>query len=86
MEIQALDSVTKVADGGELEEMRSWNSDTTDVRHDDAIGQEVSEFIGKNGVTSVATSGWIIGCPHQRGIYYNADWYPVCGFWKGRDR
>ncbi len=73
-------------DGGEREEMRSCNSGTTDVRHDDAIGQNVSGFIDENGVESIAMSGGIIGCPHQQGIDYDADWCPVCGFWKGRDR
>lgn len=73
-------------DDGEPEEMRSWHSDTKDVRHDDAISREISEFIDGNGVKSVAMSDGIIGCPHQQGIDYDADWCPVCEFWKGRDR
>lgn len=73
-------------EGGEAEEMRSWNSDTADTRHDGATGQEIVEFIDEQGAKSVVMSDGIIGCPHQQGIDYDTDWFPVCDFWKGRDR
>ena len=73
-------------EGGEAEEMRSWSSETTDMRHDGATGQEIVQFLEEHDVKSVAMSGGIIGCPHQQGIDYDADWCPECDFWKGRDR
>jgi hypothetical protein len=73
-------------EAGEAAEMRSWHSDSSDVRHDDAIGQAIVEFIDYHDVKSVAMSGGIIGCPHQQGIDYDTDWCPVCDFWRGRDR
>lgn len=73
-------------EAGEASEMRSWNSAATDVRDNDAIGQEIVEFIDDHDVKSVVMSGGIIGCPHEQGIDYDADWCPVCDFWKGRDR
>jgi hypothetical protein len=41
-------------EGGEAEEMRSWNSDTTDMRNDGATGQEIVQFIDDRDVKSVA--------------------------------
>ncbi|MHB1548634.1 MAG: hypothetical protein ACYCX8_07850 [Acidimicrobiales bacterium] len=73
-------------EAGEAEEMRSWLSDDADVRHDEVIGREIVEFIDDHEVKSVAMAGGIIGCPHQQGIDYDAEWCPVCDFWKGRDR
>jgi hypothetical protein len=73
-------------EGGEPAEMRSWFSDDTDVRHDEAIGQEIVEFIAYHKVKSVAMPDGIMGCPHQQGIDYDTEWCPVCDFWKGRDR
>jgi ParB-like chromosome segregation protein Spo0J len=31
-------------------------------------------------------AGAQIGCPHQEGIDYEAEWCPVCEFWYSRDR
>lgn len=73
-------------EGGEPVEMRSWHSDTTDIRYDGATAQEIVEFIDEHGAKSVVMLDGIIGCPHQQGIDYNTDWCPLCDFWKGRDR
>jgi hypothetical protein len=70
----------------EPEEMRSWTSDTVDVRHDNLTAQEILEFIDSQGVKSVVMSDGIMGCPHQQGIDYTTEWCPECDFWKGRDR
>ena len=53
-------------EAGEAAEMRSWHSDSSDVRHDDAIGQAIVEFIDYHDVKSVAMSGGIIGCPTSK--------------------
>ncbi|HQT89632.1 MAG TPA: hypothetical protein PK677_13955 [Acidiphilium sp.] len=73
-------------EGCEPAEMRSWFSDDIDVRRDEAIGQEIVEFIAHHEVKSVAMPDSIMGCPHQQGIDYDTEWCPVCDFWKGRDR
>ncbi len=73
-------------EGSEPTEMRSWQNDVADVRHDSAIGQEILAFIEEHEVKSVTMTGRIIGCPHQEGIDYEGEWCPVCSFWKGRDR
>jgi hypothetical protein len=62
------------------------NSDTTDVRNDGVISQEMVEFIEHHCAKSVSMVDGIIGCPHQEGIDYDGDWWPVCNFWKDRDR
>lgn len=74
------------AEGEEVEEMREWCSDATDVRYDALVSQEIIEFIDHYDARSVVMAGGIIGCPHQEGIDYEGDWCPVCTFWKGRDR
>jgi hypothetical protein len=67
--------------------MRTWISERGDVRHDDAIGAEIAEFLRRHGVRSVAMTQTIIGCPHQEGIDYpEGEACPQCPFWKGRDR
>ena len=48
-------------EGGEPEEMRSWSSDTADMRHDGATGQEIVEFLDEQGAKSVLMSDGIIG-------------------------
>jgi hypothetical protein len=52
-------------EAGDATELRSWRSEDTDVRHDDAIGQEIVEFIRHHDVKSVAMTGGFFGCPHQ---------------------
>jgi hypothetical protein len=67
--------------------MRKWFSERGDVRHDDAIGAEIAEFLRSHGVRSVAMTQTIIGCPHEEGIdYAEGEACPQCPFWKGRDR
>lgn len=73
-------------EAGEPAEKRSWFSADTDVRHDEAIAQEIVEFVADHEAKSVTMASGIIGCPHQQGIDYDAEWCPVCDFWKGRDR
>jgi hypothetical protein len=74
------------SEGAPADEMRSWFSDETDVRHDPSIARNIAEFIEAHGVRSVAMSAGIMGCPHQEGTDYEGEWCPVCDFWKGRDR
>ena len=87
-----LSQATKVAVGivkSENEDaavMRDWKVVTGDVRNDPDVARQILEFIGEQGVLSVAMTGGIIGCPHQEGIDYEGEWCPLCDFWRGRDR
>src|ERR1700751_5679610 len=87
-----LSQATKVAVGtvpsenAEVEELRDWKVERSDIRADSAIAREILEFIEQHQVRSVAMSDGIIGCPHQEGIDYEGEWCPVCEFWHGRDR
>jgi hypothetical protein len=67
--------------------MRTWTSETSDVRHDPAIAREVVDFIAKHGARRTVTADRIIGCPHQEGIDYPLGrTCPRCPFWLGIDR
>jgi len=74
------------SEGGAAEQMRAWHSDTLDLRNDGATFEEILEYIGDQGAISVTMVDGIIGCPHQQGIDYDAEWCPECAFWQGRDR
>jgi len=52
----------------EASAMGRWFSESSDVRYDRAIGDQVAEFLEKHGVRTVVTAGRIIGCPHEEGI------------------
>lgn len=82
---------TKVAAGVKADEhadieMRTWLSESSDVRNDPAIAAEILAHFEANGVRSVAMTDRIFGCPHQEGIDYEGEYCPVCTFWIGRDR
>ena len=72
--------------GSEAIEIRRWFSDTSDLRHDEAIGLEILDFLKSHGVQRVAMTDRIIGCPHEEGIDYEGPVCPKCPFWANRDR
>jgi hypothetical protein len=75
------------AEGADADPMEKWYSDTTDLRSDSRVIEEILALLQKHGVKSVAAIGGIIGCPHQEGIDYpEGGSCPVCPFWKNRDR
>jgi len=86
-------TASKVAVGivlGEDEDpvaLERWFSDSSDVRFDRSIGDQVAEFIEKYGVKTIAATDRIIGCPHEEGIDYPEDAVcPSCPYWANRDR
>lgn len=87
-----LDRASKVVIGivpsqhAALSDLRDWQLETGDVRSDADIAEAILTFMDSHGVLSVIMTDGIIGCPHQEGIDYEGEWYPVCEFWKGRDR
>lgn len=83
---------TKVAVGivptemAEPLEMRDWKVEEGDIRYDQAIAQEILEFMERHTALSVIMTDGIIGCPHEQGVDYEGEWCPVCKFWRERDR
>ncbi|MHB1947351.1 MAG: hypothetical protein ACYCQI_04460 [Gammaproteobacteria bacterium] len=66
--------------------MTRWYSET-DIRFNEKILKEISNFIRDHEAKSVAMMGKIIGCPHEEGIDYPVDQCcPECPFWANRDR
>ena len=68
-------------------EIRRWQSESGDVRTDEATAEEVATFFRQRSVRSVAMTDGIIGCPHEEGIDYPmGEVCPKCPYWAGRDR
>jgi hypothetical protein len=62
--------------------MRSWNTDTIDVRHDPLIAAELTEWLRSEGIKDTVSHDRIIGCPHEEGIDYPIGrTCPQCPFW-----
>lgn len=83
---------TKVAVGiithrDNVEFLKRWLSDESDVRSDSAITKKVVAFITEHGVKTVGYTDQIIGCPHEEGVDYpEGTTCPNCPYWAGRDR
>jgi hypothetical protein len=75
------------AEDAEVTELRTWSSETADLRNDATTSNEVLAFIQEHGGKSVVMSPGIIGCPHEEGIDYPEDEVcPECPYWATRDR
>lgn len=67
--------------------MEKWFSESSDIRFDRIVNQQILDFIRKQNAKSVAMTDGIIGCPHEEGIDYpEGQSCPQCPFWKNRDR
>ncbi len=67
--------------------MRTWTSETSDVREDPTIAGELADFLSEHRVAESVGAERIIGCPHEEGIDYPLGrTCPVCPFWAGIDR
>lgn len=67
--------------------LQRWTSETSDVRRDPGIGNQILAFIGEQGARTVVLSPGIIGCPHEEGVDYpEGEVCPACPYWIGRDR
>jgi hypothetical protein len=76
-----------VADGSPPVALERWRSESSDVRQDPQIGNEVYDFIRRHGAVTVAMTGRIMGCPHEEGIEYpDGEVCPMCPYWENRDR
>jgi hypothetical protein len=67
--------------------MRTWTSETVDVRHDLAIAADIASFTQQHGVKETITADRVIGCPHEEGVDYPMGrTCPRCPFWADIDR
>ena len=76
-----------VSEKEEATELRRWFADTTDVRQDRAINEQILEFLEQHDVNRVVMLDRIIGCPHEEGVDYpDGEICPQCPYWADRDR
>ncbi len=77
-----------VSSEGDLpERIERWTSETTDVRKNASINEQIFKFIKSSDAKSVVITDGIIGCPHEEGIDYPENSScPQCPFWAIRDR
>lgn len=76
-----------VSDKDEVNELRKWFADTTDVRQDLTVNQEILEYLDQHRVQRVVLVDRIIGCSHEEGVDYpEGEPCPQCPYWAGRDR
>ncbi len=67
--------------------MRTWTTETGDVRTNDTIQADAAAFITTHQVKRTAESDRIIGCPHEEGVDYPMGrTCPSCPFWASIDR
>jgi hypothetical protein len=67
--------------------LQKWWSDTTDIRTDPEILQQMLTFLDQQRVQRVVMVDRIIGCPHEEGIDYpEGEDCPQCPYWANRDR
>ena len=67
--------------------LQKWWSDTTDIRTDPDLLQQMLTFLEEQQVQRVAMLDRIIGCPHEEGIDYpEGEPCPQCPYWANRDR
>ena len=67
--------------------LQKWQSDTTDIRSDLLILQQILTFLDQHHVQRVVTIDRIIGCPHEEGIDYpEGAVCPQCPYWANHDR
>jgi len=67
--------------------LQKWHSDSTDVRTDPAIIQQILSYLDQHQVQRVVMVERIIGCPHEEGIDYpEGEECPQCPYWANRDR
>ncbi len=71
----------------DVAELRKWFAETTDVRQDQAINDEILDFIMQHNVQRVVLVDRLIGCPHEEVVDYpEGQPCPHCPYWAHRDR
>lgn len=72
---------------GEAAALERWFNETSDIRLDAKVNEEIVRFLKQHGAKSVVSPDRILGCPHEEGTDYPAgEKCPKCPFWATRDR
>jgi hypothetical protein len=67
--------------------MRTWTTESGDVRSNPIVAAELDAFLSDCRVKRTVEADRIIGCPHEEGIDYPMGrTCPLCPFWAGIDR
>jgi hypothetical protein len=75
------------AQGQEADPLERWFSESTDIRQDSDVEEQILKLLRSLHVRSVVMTDRIIGCPHEEGIDYpDGKSCPKCPYWAGRDR
>lgn len=70
----------------EAADIRRWFSETSDVRADIGIAEDILAYIAEWDVRSLSVGSRMLGCPHEEGVDYDGPICPQCPFWAGRNR
>jgi len=63
--------------------IKRWGG--SDVKTSPKVQKEIEDFFEKYGVSNIAVSDGILGCPHEEGMDYPVGRdCPFCPFWKGQ--
>jgi hypothetical protein len=80
-------SILRGSEDSEPRMMRTWTTETADVRSDPNVTAETAAFISGCRVKQTVQADRIIGCPHEEGVDYPMGrTCPRCPFWAGIDR
>jgi hypothetical protein len=75
------------AEGAEPTALKRWFAEEGDIRSDQAVGNEIVQYVRNYGAKSIVMTDRIIGCPHEEGVDYpEGQACPQCPFWTRRDR
>lgn len=72
---------------GEVDALQRWFNESSDIRLDARVAEEIVAFLEQHGAKSVVTPDRILGCPHEEGTDYpDGEKCPQCPYWATRDR
>ena len=75
-----------VGAGENFIDTKKWSSESKDIKNDNQILKEISDYLNLSKVDSVARIERVMGCPHEAGIHYPEGMpCPACPFWANED-
>jgi hypothetical protein len=84
---KAVVGIVPSAQAPDVAMLQKWWSDSTDIRTDSEILQQILTFLDQQQVQRVVMVDRIIGCPHEEGSDYpEGATCPQCPYWTNRDR
>lgn len=75
-----------VGAGNNFIDTKKWSSESRDIKNDNQVFKEISDYLNLSKVDSVARIEGVIGCPHEAGIDYpDGTTCPACPFWANEE-